>query len=321
MMRKFALLLALSTPAHADVAEAVATHIRPGYAAFATTTADLATLTATTCDAEALRPAFNAAADAWLGVSHLRLGPVEDQGRALAIALWPDPKSLGAKTQRALMTGDPANLAPDRFAEQSVAARGLAGLERLLYPADPPPADPCPLIRATAGDLAAMAAAINVEWASYGDLLLTPGQPGNTTYLTETEARQAVFTQLATGLEFLKDQRLGRPLGTFDQPRPERAESRASGRSLHNIRLSLTALRAMTAALDPQAVKSLAAFDHALSLADALNDPTLAGVAEPGTHLKIEILQQAVNATRDAVLAELAPALGVDIGFNSQDGD
>ena len=37
--------------------------------------------------------------------------------------------------------------------------------------------------------------------------------------------------------------------------------------------------------------------------------------------LKLEILQQAVRTTRDTAIAELGPALGVELGFNSQDGD
>ncbi|MGQ0566433.1 MAG: imelysin family protein [Gemmobacter sp.] len=321
-MRSLALILWLvASPAPADVAEVVTGHIRPGYDRFAQATADLAGLD--TCDAAALRPGFQAAFDAWMGVQHLRLGPVERDGRALAIAFWPDPKALGAKAQRGLMTGDPAALAPDRFAEQSVAARGLTGLERLLFPADAPPADPCPLIRATTRDLARMARDVAQEWAGYGDLLITAGRPGNTVYLSETEARQALFTQLATGLAFVADQRLGRPLGSFDKPRPERAEARAAGRSLRNVALALVAMRDMAAWLDADSPRTLAAFDRAIALAAALEDtdPALQGVADPQRRLRVEVLQQAVRAVRDAAIAEMAPALGVDLGFNAQDGD
>ncbi len=319
-MRALAVALCLlGTAAMADVAQVVNDHIRPGYAGFAAATADLAALD--TCDPGLLQPAFNTAFDAWMGVAHLHLGPVEEQGRVLAIAFWPDPKSLGAKAQRGLMTGDPAALTPAQFAEQSVAARGLMGLERLLYPTDPPPTDPCTLIHATATDLARMAAEVNAGWGPFGDLLLTAGQADNTTFLTETEVRQAMFTQLATGLEFLADQRLGRPLGTFDKPRPERAEARASARSLRNVTLSLTALRDLAATLHPASPLTLAAFDRAISLAVRLDDPALQGVADPQGRLKIEILQQAVYAIRDTALTEMVPALNVGLGFNALDGD
>ena len=319
-MRVLTLVLCLiAPPALADIEAVVDDHIRPGYARFAETTAQLAALDS--CDPGVLQPAYQAAFDAWMGVSHLLLGPVEDDGRSLAIAFWPDPKSSGAKAQRELLTGDPAALAPERFAEQSVAARGLMGLERLLYPAEPLPADPCALIHATTRDLARMAAEVDAGWGDFGEVLEHAGAPGNTTYLSEIEARQALFTQLVTGLEFVADERLGRPLGTFDKPRPERAEARASGRSLRNVTLSLAALRDLAKALNPDSPLTLAAFDRALDLAAKLDDPALQGVADPHGRLKVEILQAAVETIIDTATAEMVPALGVGLGFNAADGD
>jgi predicted lipoprotein len=318
-MRALILTLALATPAAADTAEVVRDHIRPGFAAFAEAAAALADVDS--CDANALRPAFHAAFDAWMGVAYLTLGPAEEDGRGLAVLYWPDPKGSGWKAQKMLLSGDAAALTPEAFAEQSVAARGLPALERLLFPAKTLPADPCPLIHATADDMARTAAALNQGWGPFGDTLLTPGQPGNTSFLSETEARQALFTQLATGLEALADGRVGRPLGSFDKPRPELAEARASGRSLRNVMLSLQALRALAVTLEPEVPKTLAAFDHALALAGDLDDPVFAGVADSQGRLKVEILQQVIRSTRETAVAEMAPALGVTLGFNSADGD
>ena len=318
-MRALTLFLLLASPATAETAGVVSQHIRPGYSAFATQATALAAVDS--CDPAALRPAFHATYDAWLGVAHLHLGPAEEEGRSLAILFWPDPKALGQKAQRALLTGDPAALTPENMAQQSVAARGLAGLERLLYPAESLPADPCPLIHATADDLARMADALNAEWGPYGDLLLTAGQPGNPRFLTETEGTQALFTQLVTGLEYVADRRIGRPLATFKKPRPELAEARASGRSARNIALSLRGLRDLAQHLSPNSLRTLAAFDQAIQLASDLDDPTFASLTDPQAWLKLEILQQSVRATRDTALAEIGPNLGVTLGFNSQDGD
>ncbi|MDR7126786.1 imelysin family protein [Pseudotabrizicola sp. 4114] len=323
MLKRLTLMLALLTsPVHADVADVVADHILPGYAAFAQATADLDLQAAASCDPDTLRPAFQTAFDAWMAVQHLHLGPVEEAGRGLAIVFWPDPKGLGRKAQLALVQGDPAKLTPEAFADQSVAARGLTGLERLLYPTGPWPADTCPLIRATAADLARLAAEVQGGWTSgFADQLLTAGAPGNTRYLSEAEARQALFTVLVTGLAQLHDQRLGRPMGTFDRPTPERAEAVASGRSLRNVRLSLQALRALTESLTEAAPLTQAALDHAVTLTETLNDPVFAGTATPSGRLKVEVLQQAVEQARLAVLAEIGPALGVGLGFNALDGD
>ena len=322
MLRHLALCLALASPAAADVAEAVKNEILPGYAGFRTATESLSAASDKGCDPALLRPAFDAAFDAWMDVAHLHLGPAEDEGRALAIAFWPDPKGAGAKATAGLLAAEDAQaIAPAAFARASVAARGLFALERLLYGAAPE-GYACALIKATAGDLARMAAEIDAGWTGgFAAALTDAGQAGDTVYLSPPEARQAIYTQLVAGLEFIADERLGRPLGTFDRPRPERAEARASGRSLRDVRLSLAALRRLAVALLPASPLSQAAFDKATGLAAKLDDPVFAGVADPQGWLKVQILQQAVFATRDAVTAEIGHALQVGVGFNAGDGD
>lgn len=318
-MRSLVVALLVAGPAFADTAAVVQNHARPGYADFDDAVSRLADIES--CDPAALKPAFQAAYDAWMGIEHLHLGPAEDDGRALAVLFWPDSKGTGAKAQAALLAADPATLTIDGMAQQSVAARGLSGLERLLYPAKPLTGDYCTLIDVTIDDLARQAVVLLTEWGPFGDALLTAGQPGNQRYLTAEEATQALFTQLATGLEFVADRRIGRPLGTFDQPRPDLAEGHASGRALANIILSLEALRSLALALSPESGKTLAAFDRAIKLARDLDDPNLDGITDPQGWLELEILQQSVRTTRETAIAELGAALGTELGFNSQDGD
>jgi predicted lipoprotein len=325
-MRRPALLAALAgllaLPATADVPEAVTGHPLPGFAAFAEAAATLDAAARTDCAPEALQPAFHATFDAWMAVSHLTPGPVGDQGLGLAIAFWPDPRGQGQRALDALLAaGDPAALNPGAFADQSVAVRGLFTLERLLY-GEPADAARCAVTRAVATDLAATAALVDAGWRDgFAQTLLTAGEPGNARYLTPAEARQALFTARMAGLEFTADSRLGRPLGSFDRPRPERAEAVPSGRSLRNVILGLAALRALAVALVPDSPATQAAFDRARALAEGLDDPVFAGVADPDGRLRVEILQQAVTAIRAAALTEIGGALGVGAGFNSADGD
>lgn len=316
------LAVAAARPAAADVAEATDV-IAPAYAQLAARTAALADAAARDCAPEALRPAFHEAWDAWAGIDFLRLGPVERDGRALALAFWPDPKASGLRAQQAVLDEGAAVAGrPDEFARLSVAMRGLSGLERLLYPSAlrGDPADMCRLTRATADDLARMAAGIAAEWPAEAALLTAPGG-NNTTHLTPAEARAALYTQLLTGLAALEETRLGRPLGSFDRPRPERAEARASGRSLRNVARSLDGMRVLALALHPDAPLTRAAFDRALEMAATLDDPVFAGVAKPRTRLRVEMLQQSVAAVRAAIESEIGPALGVTAGFNARDGD
>lgn len=330
MRPALAFILALAvTPAVAGIDDVIDARILPGYAAFARSTATLSDV-ARDCGADTIRPAWNDAFDAWMGVGHLRFGPVEQDGRSVVVAYWPDERGATPRALAKLIgDADPIIDTPAGAAQISVAARGLFALEHLLY--DPQFAGPeagteaygCALIQALTLDLAIIAAEVADEWrGAYAATLRTAGDEGNATYLSIREAKQALFTSLLTGLEFTADQRLGRPMGTFERPRPTRAEAWRSQRSARNVVLSLRALsqlaRGLTGGMAPL---TDAALSQAIGLAEGLDDPALAGVADPSGRLRIEIVQQSVRAARDAALAEIGPSLNVSAGFNSADGD
>lgn len=310
-----------------DIGAIVDGHILPGYRTLSTETQDLAETAQTDCrpDSPALRAAYAEAFDAWVRVSHLRFGPSETGDRAFALAFWPDSRGTTPKALIALVRGnDPVVGTLATFRTVSIAARGFYAMEFLLY--DPGFADMgtadyrCTLIRVMAADIAANAAAILTDWQSgYGDLMRGAG--GNDTYRDRDEAVRQLFTALAIGLEFTADTRLGRPMGSFERPRPNRAEARRSGRSLRHVVLSLQATRDLAARLSGDDAQIDTAFAGALDRAATLDDPAFAGVADPQGRLRVEVLQQAVRATRDIIAAELGPRLGIAAGFNSLDGD
>ncbi|WP_375688621.1 imelysin family protein [Pseudooceanicola sp. LIPI14-2-Ac024] len=328
MKRALALCLCLATPLHAGVPEVVNDHVLPGTAAFADATRALADTARQDCTTTAVQPAFHDAFDAWLGISHLAFGPVEDDGRGLAIAFWPDTRGLGNAAVAQLVANEDAAVDdPAEFAEVSVAARGFFALEQLLYDekyagyaAD---SYTCRLVAATAADLSRMADEIDAAWrGTQAPLMLSAGEAGNPRYFSEQEAQQQLYTALQAALEFDADARLKRPLGSFDRPRPLRAEARRSGRSLRNVTLSLQALEDLSEALaDAPIPQTHAAFATALEVAADLDDPVFAGVAEPGSRLKVEILQQRIDAIAATVAGEIGAQLGVTEGFNSADGD
>ncbi|WP_406721171.1 imelysin family protein [Thioclava litoralis] len=319
--------LALALPAVADVRATVTDDVLPAYAALSDAAVALQKGAEADCSIAAMQPLWNTAFDAWMGVSFLRLGPVEEQGRALAFAFWPDAKATGRRQLSALIKAqDPQFTDATALGKASIGVRGFFGLEHLLYgPLASDEAYTCKLRAAMASDLAQMAIDTEVGWQNgFADELLTPSAEGHSLYLTESEARQALYTQLVTGLEFDKDIRLGRPLGSFDHPRPERAEMLASGRSLRNVILSLEALKGFADKLAQgmgETPKTDAAFARAIELAQELDDPVFAGVDDPMTRLKVEIVQQQIGLTVDAMQAELGPLLGVNVGFNAADGD
>lgn len=283
------------------------------------------------CDphSDQLRAAWGEAFDGWTAISHLRFGPVETASRGFALAFWPDSRSKAPKALTRLMAErDPSVTDPARFATVSVAARGFYALEYLLY--DPAYADAgdgdyrCALIRAITGGIATSAEAIARDWTeSYAAQMRAPGD--GQLYQSEEEVLQEFFKALNTGLMINAELRLGRPLGTYDRPRPIRAEARRSGRSLHNVALSLIALRELAgllAAGEPEEAARLDRdFDRALHRAETLDDPVFAGVADAQGRLRVEVLQQAIQLIGEHSTQYLGPSLGVAAGFNSLDGD
>lgn len=304
----------------------------PNLATLAEATTTLATAAQSDCTAtsEPLRTAWNAAMDAWLGVQDLRFGPLEDGARRQAIEYWPDTAGYRERALTRILSGqDPILQTPQNYGDEPVSARGLMALETMLY--DPAfngygPADPgCALVQAASADLARTAATLRADWTGgFADTLRTAGDPGNTRFLDPQEARQAIFTALLTSLQFDATERLGLPLGSFDKPRPQRAEARLSERSQRNLDLSLAAHEALALALvsDPEQTQATRDdFERVRWMVAQLDDPAFAGVADPEKRFKIEALQGAVSMLRDTVNTELSAPLGVSMGLNALDGD
>lgn len=315
--------LLLPATARAGLEEVATDHILPRYAAFAEATANLATTAETDCTGDATKAAWNEAFDAWMGVSHIQFGPIEDMNLSLAIAYWPDTKNRTGKALASLIAAeDPVVNDPAAYRDVTIAAQGFFALERLLYdPAIEPGDYVCALTTAIAGGLADTAAMLSDAWTDYAQVLTNPG-PDNPSFPSEQDAARKVYTALNAGLEFDRDTRLGRPLGTFDRPRPNRAEARLSGRSQRNVELSLAALQDLAEQLADDPIPATEAkFAIARTSAAELDDPIFEGVDNPMQRFRVEALQQDVRDIQTEMSTEIGAALGVSAGFNSLDGD
>jgi hypothetical protein len=309
-----------------DIQAIVETHVIPRYQTLEIETAELSKSAAANCSTQNpdLITAYHNAFDAWIRVSHLRFGPSEAEDRAFALAFWPDPRGSTPKALSALISAqDRAASNAEDFAAVSVAARGFYALEFLIFDPQFETKDnldyKCELVQAVTKDIYRNSADILADWeSSYGDLM---AKADNDTYRSPTEAAQQFFTSLSTGLEFTSQTRLGRPMGTFDRPRPKRAEARRSERSLRNVVLSLSANRELAQLITAGNPEVDKAFQTALGRAEALGDPIFAGVAEPQGRFKVEVLQQSIDAIREILAQDVGPSLGIAAGFNSLDGD
>ena len=323
--------LTVAQPADKVIDGIIDAHILPRFEVLAAQTATFADMAMQECEptSEALRGSYARAFDAWISASHLRFGPAQVDDRAFALAFWPDSRGATPRTLGKLIADqDPIVASADTFAQVSIAARGFYAMEFLLFdPALMQAGDPayhCRLVQTISADIAATSEDIFEDWrTSYGTHLRTPAANG--TYRTRQEARQELFKALSTGLQFTSESRLGRPLGRFDRPRPNRAEARRSGRSARHVALSLSSLGDLAAHLTAGNQVLAASIEHsfqrAMAQLDGLNDPVFASVAAPQTRIKVEVLQQSVDAIRAIVRDDLGPTLGVAAGFNALDGD
>lgn len=334
-MRALALTLALTAAPVAPVAASELSSsitdklILPAFEELAEDSRALARAAQADCDPQSapLRAAYGEAFDAWIAASHYRFGPTETDSRAFALAFWPDSRSKTPKALASLIRSEDAGIKdPAKFARYSIASRGFYALELLLY--DPQLSTAgnadyrCALTRAISTDIAATSQAISADWKqSYAAELRAPGSR----YQTEDEITQELFKALTTGLQVLDGMRLGRPLGTYQKPRPNRAEARRSGRSLRHVLISLNALEPLAVALaggnEDLRDKLTTGFAKARTKAEALDDPVFAGVSDPAGRFRIESLRQEIKDLHTLMREDLGPALGVAAGFNALDGD
>jgi uncharacterized protein len=318
--------LGLAAPALADVETALDAHILPGFARFSEAAAALAETAAADCRPEAMAPAYHATFDAWMAVGDLRIGPSETG--ALSVAFWPDGR---ASTPRALAQliaeEDPVGRNPQAYAEVSIAARGVFALDMLLFDPDFAAYDPgsysCALAATISADIALQADTLLSAWSGpFAERLRTAGAADNATYLAPEEALRAIYTQILTSLDFTAGTRLGQPMGSFDQPRPLRAEARRSKRSLRNVLLATEAAQGLAHALaDWPLPQTDAALAQVQSVAAGISDPGFQDVSDPQARLRLEVLQQAIHSLRAAIETEIGARLGIAPGFNAQDGD
>jgi uncharacterized protein len=246
---------------------------------------------------------------------------------------------------RALAEKDPALVAPGGLEGKSVALTGFPALEQILYddarlPAggSGPDADyACALAAAIARNLAGLAAGVLEDWQRPGgfrDMVLTAAA-GNDAYFAAEEASGDLLKSLHTALQSVIALKLEAPLGaSLDQAKPKRAENWRSALSLPSIRANLETAQALyespggfgdalqVLADEDQLDQTLRrGFSRAFAQLDAIKLPLSTAVEDPAGRAQVEALLAEVKGMRLLVTQELAPALGLLVGFNAMDGD
>ncbi len=285
--------------------------------------------------------AFEKLALAWTGVEILRFGPLVQANRYERLAFWPDTRGVMPKQVQALIAAqDEALLAPGALAGRSVAVQGLPALEYVLYgepgllgqSGAPGFAYACGYARAVAANVAAISRDVARAWSAEGDFgrQFARPQAGNDLYRDPQEVAAEAMKALSTGLQFARDVKIAPVLGdSAAAARPKRAAFWRSKLSTRLLAANVDGLKAFYLAgayplpagdawMDASMRGELGSIAQTLRAVPVPLEEALA--QEEGRRL-LTLAALTLKNAKAIVDQDLAPALGVMIGFNALDGD
>lgn len=275
----------------------------------------------------------------WQAAQVILFGPIAVDNQSWHLQFWPDKKNLTARKTEALLAGDQA-IDDAALEHAGVIVQGLSAMEYLLF--DPASAElnklaetrRCELLVAQARQINRVATGLLDHWRSgYGKTFSNPGE-GNATFPNAATAIGALVDSLALQAEVVARRKLAEPLGLGSRsgiPQPYSAESWRSRHSLANIGANLRGIDMLySAGLETYLVtRDQAALAQTLrrqldttrSALDAAMTPLFDAATQPQTREQLGALQAEVAELVRLLKRELPPALGVSLGFNSNDGD
>ena len=344
------LALPLAAPAVAAgssgsrVAEQVA---RPALAALAASTAELTGAVEALCatpDGDRLaaaRAAFGAVTGDWGRVSVLRFGPLATGNRFERLFFWPDPRGLGLKqVQRVLAARDETATTQAGLSQKSVAAQGLPALEFILFGTGAQElaagGEPfrCRYAQAAAGNIARVVSLVADGWKERTDFAVSFTSPAADTepYRSASEVDGEIVKAAGTVIQYVRAAELIPALGdSADAANGKRTPLWRSGLSFRLMEAQVSGMRALLAAAAygeiprTEVGQAVAALDDALAAAQAplgqIRTPPEAAFADEADRARIAAVNSALDRAGHLLSEELAPALGLTMGFNALDGD
>lgn len=328
-------------PSHYQIVEtSLSQHILPRIAKFRIAAGQLPGAVTTVCerggarDRKALRSIFRDAVVAYAEVDFLRFGPLVDDGRRERLSFWPDPRGFVARQLRQLVASkDPEKATVESIARQSAAVEGLPALELLIFDADTPlgpgveVAYRCQLAAAIAGNVAALAAAIDEDWKKSGgwrDKMLRPGSD-NEIYRDAQESAAEVVKALLVGLALVADAQVkprldGKILASGPYAKSNLTSDYyiAGVRSLHALYDAIK----LEAYLDDNAAWIrgwVSGTWRVIQASDGLGGAAAGAPRSSAPSLR-ELFGR-LTGLRKIVTRDLSPAAGLTVGFNELDGD
>lgn len=266
-------------------------------------------------DLQTLRDEWLRVAIAWAKAEVIDFGPATENMSNLYINYFPDERGLVHKSVTALIKDSP-NVTPEEFVDQSAIVQGVPALEDLLFTNDSLNEAQCAYLVSASTELTRRLSTIAEDWQN------------NSNELLDTEDTTKGFNQwynsLLAYIENLKSVGIDKPFGLTANakghvPAHKSGQSRAIVQAKVDMLAEMLQDKQLTALLADKADVIIEMENSLTQIKSQLAElPADISKAEKG---KQQALYDNLTVTTKQIKRQLMPLLGVQVGFNSTDGD
>ena len=269
---------------------------------------------------QALRDQWLVLAQAWASAEMINFGPATASMSNLYINYYPDERGLIHKGVADLITANP-KLTAEQLTNESAIVQGVPELEEVLYVNDSLDVGQCAYIISASSALSTRLKDIEKNWQQNSTDLLAIDKTAES-----DQGLNQWFNSLLSLLETMKTNAIEQPLGLSGKAKGHLpAATAGQSRAIINAKLA-TLNQAMTDPVLTAILGSNNENDVADDLSTALADTTTLlaqmpeDLATADKATQQELYDHLTSVTR-LMKRQLIPALGLRVGFNSNDGD
>ena len=271
---------------------------------------------------EAAQQAWTNTMQSWMAFQGREKGSEEALALSWQIQFWPDKKNTTGRKLSQLLKQD-TQWTVDALGSQSVAVQGLGAAEWFLYEKQQGlhSAKGCQLAQTVTANIQVSGEQLVAAWQTNPWQSMTPE-------LALGEYLGAINNQLDYSIK-----KLQRPMGKPGNPKPYQAESWRSGTSMVNLKASVAAMQQLYLAdghgLD-KLLRDKGYADTADRLVEQFNNLLAAWPKEPAMTAMLKTREgyrqlitifNGLEYIQLTLQDEVAPELGIVVGFNATDGD
>jgi len=269
---------------------------------------------------QALRDQWLVLAQAWASAEMVNFGPATASMSNLYINYYPDERGLVHSGVADLIAANP-KLTAEQLANESAVVQGVPGLEEVLYANDSLDAGQCAYVISASSALSTRLKAIEKNWQQNATKLLAIDKTAES-----DQGLNQWINSLLSLVETMKSNAVDQPLGLSGKAKGHLPAATAEqSRAIINAKLAALN-KAMTDPVLTAILGSNSENNVADNLSTALADTTTLlaqmpeDLATADKATQQELYDHLTSVTR-LIKRQLIPALGLRVGFNSNDGD